>query len=400
MRLLVVEDEKHLNKTLTERLTKIGYTVDSCFDGEDALYYIENTQYDGIILDVMMPKINGFEVLKTMRGKKILTPALMLTAKDSDEDIINGLDLGANDYLTKPFSFDVLCARIRAMLRVKENVTSSMLEIADLTVDGSICTGACVCAVLLALGIPVWVCVIAAFVAGALTGVCTGLLHTALGIPAILAGILTQLMLYSVNLTILGGKSLATIDPRANNLAVNMSDNPKAIMMLVIIVALVILCLYLFFYTEVGLTLKSTGDNPDMSRAQGVNVNLNKVVGLAISNGIVALAGTLLAQYKGFANINDGRGAIVIGLAAIFIGLSVSMKIKDNFVCSLVGVVCGGVIYYIVYNVVILMGLKTDFLKMLSAIIVIIFLSIPYLKDTYFNKKVVLPIPPGGEENA
>ena len=114
MRLLVVEDEKHLNKTLTERLTKIGYTVDNCFDGEDALYYIENTQYDGIILDVMMPKINGFEVLRIIRERKILTPVLMLTAKDSDEDIINGLDTGANDYLTKPFSFDVLCARIRA----------------------------------------------------------------------------------------------------------------------------------------------------------------------------------------------------------------------------------------------------------------------------------------------
>ena len=135
MRLLVVEDEKHLNKTLTERLSKIGYTVDSCFDGKDALYYVENTQYDGIILDVMMQKINGFEVLRTMREKKILTPALMLTAKDSDEDIINGLDLGANDYLTKPFSFDVLCARIRAMLRVKENITGAVLEIADLSVD-------------------------------------------------------------------------------------------------------------------------------------------------------------------------------------------------------------------------------------------------------------------------
>ena len=135
MRLLVVEDEKHLNKTLTERLSKIGYTVDSCFNGEDALYYIENTQYDGIILDVMMPKISGFQVLRTVRNNKILTPVLMLTAKDSDEDIINGLDFGANDYLTKPFSFDVLCARIRAMLRVKENMTGSVLEIADLSVD-------------------------------------------------------------------------------------------------------------------------------------------------------------------------------------------------------------------------------------------------------------------------
>ena len=135
MRLLIVEDEKHLNKTLTERLTKIGYTVDSCFDGEDALYYIENTRYDGVILDVMMPKINGFDVLRMMRERKILTPVLMLTAKDSDEDIIAGLDTGANDYLTKPFSFDILCARIRAMLRVKESVTGSVLEIADLTVD-------------------------------------------------------------------------------------------------------------------------------------------------------------------------------------------------------------------------------------------------------------------------
>ena len=135
MRLLIVEDEKHLNKTLNERLTKAGYTVDSCFDGEDALYYIENTQYDGIILDVMMPKINGFEVLRIIRERKILTPVLMLTAKDSDEDIINGLDTGANDYLTKPFSFAVLSARIRAMLRVKENVTGSILEIADLSVD-------------------------------------------------------------------------------------------------------------------------------------------------------------------------------------------------------------------------------------------------------------------------
>ena len=135
MRLLVCEDEKHLNKTLTERLTKIGYTVDNCFDGEEALYYIENTKYDGIILDVMMPKINGFEVQRIMREKKILTPVLILTAKDSDEDIITGLDGGANDYLTKPFSFDVLCARIRAMLRVKENMTGSVLEIADLSID-------------------------------------------------------------------------------------------------------------------------------------------------------------------------------------------------------------------------------------------------------------------------
>lgn len=287
---------------------------------------------------------------------------------------------------------------IWGLMAIGVYISYKILDIADLTVDGSICTGACVCAMLMAGGCPAIIAVLVAFLAGMLTGVLTGLLHTALGIPAILSGILTQLILYSVNLTILGGKSLATIDPRANTLLLNMSDNPLSIVVMVAIIAIVIVGLWLFFYTEVGLTLKSTGDNPDMSRAQGINVKLNKVIGLAISNGIVALAGSLLAQYKGSANINDGRGAIVIGLAAIFIGLSVSLKIKPNFVVSLIGVVGGGIIYYIVYNFVILLGLKTDFLKMLSAIIVAIFLAVPYIKSEYFaSKKTEVA---GGGENA
>ena len=275
---------------------------------------------------------------------------------------------------------------IWGLMAIGVYLSYKILDIADLTVDGSICTGACVCAVLLAAGVPVWLCLPAAFLAGALAGVVTGLLHTALGIPSILAGILTQLMLYSVNLTILGGKSLAAIDPRANTLLVHMSNNPRSIVSMVLLVTATIIVLWLFFYTEIGLTLKSTGDNPDMSRAQSVNVKLNQVVGLAISNGIVAMAGSILAQYKGSANINDGRGAIVIGLAAIFIGLSVSLKIKPNFVVSLIGVVGGGIVYYIVYNFVILMGLKTDYLKMFSAIIVAIFLAVPYIKSEYFKK--------------
>ena len=285
-------------------------------------------------------------------------------------------------------------------------ISYKILDIADLTVDGSICTGACVCAVLLGLGVPAWISVLAALVAGALTGVITGLLHTRLGIPSILAGILTQLMLYSVNLLILGGKSLLAIDPRANQLLVHMSRNNESILALVIIVGTTIFLLYQFFYTEIGLTLKSTGDNADMSRAQGVDVDRNKVVGLAIANGIVAMAGALLAQYKGSANINDGRGAIVIGLAAIFIGLSVSLKIKPNFVVSLIGVVGGGIVYYIVYNFVILMGLKTDYLKMLSAIIVSLFLGIPYLKAKYFTKQKdlhpsdLVKMKTGGDDNA
>ena len=286
-------------------------------------------------------------------------------------------------------------------------ISYKILDIADLSVDGSICTGMCVCAVLISAGVPAWVSVVVAFLAGALAGTVTGLLHSALGIPAILAGILTQLMLYSVNLTILGGKSLVQISSRDYKLILNMSNNPMAIVAAVIIIAAVIVGLWLFFSTEVGLTLKSTGDNPDMSRAQGVDVKRNKVIGLAISNGVVALAGALLAQYKGSANINEGRGAIVIGLAAIYIGLSVSLRIKPNFVVSLIGVVGGGIVYYIIYNFVILLGLKTDFLKMLSAIIVALFLAVPYIKKEYFTKQKPLYIAPknaneadGGDANA
>ena len=286
---------------------------------------------------------------------------------------------------------------IWGLMAIGVYISFKILDIADLTVDGSICTGACVCAVCIAAGLPILVCILLAFLAGALAGTVTGLLHSALGIPAILAGILTQLMLYSVNLLTLGGKSLMAIDHRSNTVLLHMSNNPKAIVVAAVIVVLMIVGLWLFFYTEIGLTLKSTGDNPRMSAAQGVNVKFNRVVGLAISNGIVALAGALLAQYKGSANINDGRGAIVIGLAAIFIGLSVSLKIKPNFVCSLIGVVCGGIVYYIVYNFVILLGLKTDYLKMLSAIIVAVFLAVPYIKAEYFSKPKV---PVGGGRNA
>ena len=289
---------------------------------------------------------------------------------------------------------------IWGLMAIGVYISYKILDIADLTVDGSICTGACVCAVLLAAGVAVWLSVLIAFLAGALTGVVTGLLHTLLGIPSILAGILTQLMLYSVNLLILGGKSLMPIDPRANNLLVHMSNNPRSILSLALIVTGTIVVLWLFFYTEVGLTLKSTGDNPDMSRAQGVDVDRNKVIGLAIANGIVAMAGALLAQYKGSANINDGRGAIVIGLAAIFIGLSVSLKIKPNFVVSLIGVIGGGIVYYIVYNFVILLGLKTDYLKMLSAIIVAVFLAVPYVKSADFPQRKSIPPSAGGEPHA
>lgn len=264
-------------------------------------------------------------------------------------------------------------------------VSYKILDIADLTVDGSICTGACVCAVLLTNGVNVFVCLLLAFLAGALAGVVTGLFHTAMGIPAILAGILTQLILWSLNLKILGKANLS-ISARNHFVLLSSLNNPLAIAVALLCCVVVILLLFLFFYTEIGLSVKSTGDNADMSEAQGVNVKFNKVLGLAISNGIVALAGALLAQYQGFADINMGRGAIVIGLAAIIIGLSISMKIKPNFVVSLIGVVGGGIAYYLVYTFVIWLGLDTDLLKMLSALVVALFLGGPYLKRTYFTK--------------
>ena len=265
-------------------------------------------------------------------------------------------------------------------------ISYKILDIADLTVDGSICTGACVLAILMSKGVNVFICIIAAFLAGAIAGCVTGLFHTAMGIPPILSGILTQLILWSLNLKILGKANLA-ISARKYPVLLSSMDNWKAIVVSAVFCILVIVGLYLFFYTEVGFSIKATGDNEHMSRAQGVNVNFNKVIGLAISNGIVALSGALLAQYQGFADINMGRGAIVIGLAAIIIGLSVSMKIMPNFVVSLIGVVCGGIAYYLVYNFVIWLGLDTDLLKMLSAIVVAIFLAVPYLKAKYFTKK-------------
>ena len=265
-------------------------------------------------------------------------------------------------------------------------ISYKILDIADLTVDGSVCTGACVLAALLTRGVNVYLCLIAAFIAGALAGCVTGLFHTAMGIPPILSGILTQLMLWSLNLKILGKANLA-VSARNYPVLLSSMDNWKAIVVSMIFCILVIVGLYLFFYTEVGFSIKATGDNEHMSRAQGVNVNFNKVLGLAISNGIIALSGALLAQYQGFADINMGRGAIVIGLAAIIIGLSVSLKIMPNFVVSLIGVVCGGIAYSLVYTFVIWLGLDTDLLKMLSAIVVAIFLAVPYLKAKYFTKQ-------------
>ena len=278
-------------------------------------------------------------------------------------------------------------------------ISYKILDIADLTVDGSICTGACVCAILITNGVNVFLSILLAVLAGALAGTVTGLFHTLMGIPPILAGILTQLILWSVNLKILGKANVA-ISSRSYDVLLTSINNPMAIVVAACFCVCLIVALFLFFYTEIGLTIKSTGDNPDMSEAQGVNVKRNKVLGLAISNGIVALSGALLAQYQGFADINMGRGAIVIGLAAIIIGLSVSLRIKPNFVVSLIGVIGGSIAYYLVYTFVIWLGLDTDLLKMLSAVVVAVFLALPHLKATYFTKPKVPQALKGGNRDA
>lgn len=263
-------------------------------------------------------------------------------------------------------------------------ITYKILDIADLTVDGSMCTGAAVCAVMLIKGINPYICILAALIVGMLAGAVTGLIHTALGIPAILAGILTQLILWSVNLKIMG-KANISISTRNFKVLLSQMDINSSIVVLLIFCAVLIAILYWFFGTERGCSLRATGSNLNMSRAQGINTNVNIVLGLMISNGIVALSGALLSQYQGFADINRGKGAIVIGLAAVIIGEAVFSKIAKNFAVRLISVLAGGIIYYIVYQVIIFLGIDTDLLRMLSAIVVILFLGLPYVKKHYFS---------------
>ena len=267
-------------------------------------------------------------------------------------------------------------------------ITYKILDIADLTVDGSICTGATVCAMLMINGVPVWLALIAAALSGTL--------HILLGIPAILSGILTQLVLWSVNLKIMG-KANQPLSARNYAVLLSQMDIPMSIVILLICAVLLVTLLYLFFGTELGAGIRATGINPAMSRAQGINTNVTKLIGLALSNGIVAFSGALLCQYQGYADINMGKGAVVIGLAAVVIGEAVISKLPPNFAIRLSGVMVGAVIYYIVYQIIIFIGLDTDLLKMFSAIVVAIFLGAPYVKKQIASRR---GIQKGGKTNA
>lgn len=280
-------------------------------------------------------------------------------------------------------------------------ITFRILDIADLTVDGTLCTGGAVCIMMMLSGHNVWVSMLAATGAGLLAGLATGIFHTFMGIPAILAGILTQLSLYSVNLKIMG-KANQAINVDKFNLLVSLRRvkgvalTQNTLFIVAIMIIILIAVLYWFFGTELGCSLRATGCNPSMSRAQGINTDRNKVLGLMLSNGLVALSGALLTQYQGFADINMGRGAIVIGLAAVIIGEAVFGRIFHNFGLRLFSIALGSVIYYLVLQVVIWLGVDTDLLKMFSALVVAIFLAIPYWKSTYFSK----PVKKGGKTDA
>ena len=281
-------------------------------------------------------------------------------------------------------------------------ITYRILDIADLTVDGSFATGGAVCVMCILSGWNLWASVLMALVAGMLTGFVTGVFHIFMGIPAILSGILSQLALYSINLKILG-KSNQSVNVNNTDLLISLRwvrdfaiHNP--IITVGIIVIMLIAILYWFFGTEMGCGVRATGANINMSRAQGINTNFNKILGLMLSNGMVAFSGAFLSQYQGYADVNMGRGAIVIGLAAVIIGEAVFGKIFKNFALKLLGVVLGSVIYYIVIQTVITLGFDANLLKLLSALIVAVFLAIPFWKGKLLRRNAISKT--GGKNNA
>ncbi|MCI5625696.1 MAG: ABC transporter permease [Clostridiales bacterium] len=284
-------------------------------------------------------------------------------------------------------------------------ITYRILDVADLTVDGSLATGGAACVMLIRAGVNPWLAVLAAMAAGMLAGLVTGLFHTRCGIPAILAGILTQLSLYSINLRIMDSKANQAVSVDKYDLLLSQRyvrtmslDNPLPLLLVVTVVVIGIL--YWFFGTEKGSSIRATGANPHMARAQGIDTNANIVLGLMLSNGLVALSGALLSQYQGSSDINMGRGAIVIGLAAVIIGEVIFGKIFRNFALTLLAVAIGAVIYYIVLQIVLQLGLNTNDLKLVTALIVAVFLAIPYWKGKMFRQKIQPQSAKGGNGNA
>ena len=263
-------------------------------------------------------------------------------------------------------------------------ITFRMLDIADLTVDGSFTTGGAVAVVLITSGVNCWLALAAATLAGLIAGLVTGILHTRLGIPAILSGILTQFALYSINLAIMGFSANRAVSVDRYALSISSRYINAALITGALIAVALVSVLYWYFGTEHGSAMRATGNNPDMSKALGININSMKVIGLALSNALVAFSGGLMAQYQGFAYINMGRGAIVIGLAAVIVGEvfgEMLLKKRMNFYGRLLSVVSGGIIYYLVVCVALWLKINSNMLKLMTAIIVIVFLAVPYLQS-------------------
>lgn len=284
---------------------------------------------------------------------------------------------------------------IWGILAIGVFITYKVLDFSDLTVDGSICTGGAVAALLIINGVPVGIAMVAAFCAGALAGLVTAILHTRMGIPPILAGILTQLALYSINLRIMG-KSMLAVSVDKFDLLVSVRNQTSSCLVAAAFVAVIIGVLYWFFGTELGCAIRATGANGNMSRAQGINTNRMKLVGLVLANGLVGLSGGLYTQYLGSVTVNMGRGAIVIGLAAVIIGEVLFSKIFRNFALRLTGVVLGAIAYYVVIALVIQLGLNTDDLKLFSAAFVALALFVPYWKAQHGGKTLTK----GGKHHA
>ena len=262
-------------------------------------------------------------------------------------------------------------------------MTYKILDFADLSVDGSFATGGAVTVILMLSGMNSGTALVVAFICGVVAGVVTGILHTTLGIPGILASILVQIALYSINLSIMDGKANTALPVDKYNLLVSLRYIPKSILISAIFAAALIALMYVYFGTAQGSAIRATGNNPAMSRAQGINIDLMKVITLGLSNGVVALAGGLMSQYQGFADINMGRGAIVIGLAAVIIGDVLGNAFfgkRMNFILKLSFVIIGGIIYYIVIGFVLWLRMPTNYLKLFQAIVVAIFLAVPYIK--------------------
>lgn len=278
---------------------------------------------------------------------------------------------------------DMTQGLIWGLLAIGVYITYKVIDVADLTVDGTLAFGGAVLVVLVRAGCPVGIALVGSFVAGCLAGLVTGLLHTGLGIPAILAGILTQISLYSVNVQVLGGANLA-LSSRNFKLMISSGQIIPSLIVVIVFNAAIIAALYWFFGTEYGMTLRSTGCNRNMSRAQGINTKSATVVALVLSNGIVGVAGGLLSQFEGNADVNKGRGAIVIGLAAVIIGEvlgEIIFRKKFNFVLKLAFTALGAIIYFVVMRIVLVMGLPSHWTKALSAVIVALFLGIPFLQN-------------------